>query len=148
MAAAATPRQAFPMSTTELSAEPQRALLLGLPRLGASLVAATLDEAGIESVTAADMRAAAAVAADGSIDLCVVDLDHFGATATAEIAQLAERWPSVRTVGIGARATTVPTDAVVERPFAPRTLLAAVRAAQPQTVVTTVPVPTWPGASS
>lgn len=115
------------MSTTGFTPEPQRVLLLGLPRLGASLVAATLDEAGIESVSAADMRAASIVAADGSIDLCVVDLDHFGATATAEIEQLAERWPSARTVGIAARATGVSADVVVERPFAPRTLIAAVR---------------------
>jgi DNA-binding response OmpR family regulator len=106
-----------------------RALLLGLPRLANSLVAATLEEVGIDAIAASDMAAASAVVSEDEIDVCIVDLDRFGATAVGEIRHCVERWPAAATIGIAGRPSSARTDAIVRRPFGPPQLLAAVELA-------------------
>jgi DNA-binding NtrC family response regulator len=110
-------------------------LLVAFPRLSMSLLAAMLDEAGVQTTPAADARSAGAVAGDSAIDLCIVDLDELGTRARGEVMALASQWPLATIVGLGSCETDVPVQCLVSRPFMPKELLDAVEqalAARPQ----------------
>jgi CheY-like chemotaxis protein len=101
----------------------KRVLLASNHRLKASLIAATLDEAGFEVTTAAGARAAIEIANKAEFDAFLVDLDGFGTTARFLAIELRALDPCAQLIGFGEDRYSAPCDITLGRPFSPAQLV-------------------------
>lgn len=103
-------------------------LLTSTRRFKSSLMRATLDEAGLDVVTAAGARAAIEIAGKTRFDAFLVDLDGLAATARFLAIELKAVDPCAQLIGLGENRYGAPCDVLLSGPFSPAALVELVLA--------------------
>lgn len=96
----------------------------------------TLRRAGYETLEAPDAGAGLRLLGSGAFDLAIVDIFMPGQGGLTTIAQIRERWPSVKILAVSgadrlemaAHAGAVGADAFLKKPFEAQTLLSTIDA--------------------
>jgi DNA-binding response OmpR family regulator len=101
---------------------------VGVPRLNAALIAATLDEEAIEIVAVSDARVALERARRSDFGICLLDLDQLGPLARGLVGALSEQDERLLAIGVGANRYGADVDAMLSRPYSPDDLVMVVRA--------------------
>jgi hypothetical protein len=103
-------------------------LLTSSRRFKTSLMAATLDEAGFDVVTALGARAAIEIAGRTAFDAFLVDLDGLAGTARFLAIELKAVDPCAQLIGLGENRWGAPCDVLLGAPFSPAALVELVLA--------------------
>ena len=113
-----------------------RALVIDDDLTVRAVVGRTLRRAGYETLEAPDAGAGLHLLAAQSFDLAIVDIFMPGQGGLTTIAQIRERWPSVKVLAMSAadrlemaaHAQAVGADAFLKKPFEAQTLLSTIDA--------------------